>query len=250
MNKEDVLYIIIPAYNEQDNIKEVINEWYPIIEKYNGNNKSKLVVIDDGSKDSTYEIIKNESKLKPLLIPLTKKNSGHGATVLYGYNYALENNADYIFQTDSDLQTLPSEFHQFWKERYNNDLVIGHRKNRKDGISRKIVTKVLKLTIKKYFKENVKDANTPFRLINSDSLRKYINLIPEDYFLSNVALTVIFTKMKLKVKYIEITFRERQGGINSINLKRIFKIGKQAFKDFKVINKNIEEKINEEKNNK
>ena len=32
MNKEDVLYIIIPAYNEQDNIKEVINEWYPIIE--------------------------------------------------------------------------------------------------------------------------------------------------------------------------------------------------------------------------
>ena len=50
----DKLYIVIPAYNEQDNIELVVNDWYPIIEKHNGNGQSRLVIIDDGSKDSTY----------------------------------------------------------------------------------------------------------------------------------------------------------------------------------------------------
>ena len=95
----DKLYIVIPAYNEQDNIEQVINDWYPVIEKHNGNGQSRLIVIDDGSKDSTYEKLKQCTKTRPLLIPITKPNGGHGATVLYGYKYALKNGADYIFQT-------------------------------------------------------------------------------------------------------------------------------------------------------
>ena len=80
----DKLYIVIPAYNEQDNIEQVINDWYPVIEKHNGNGQSRLIVIDDGSKDSTYEKLKQCTKTRPLLIPITKPNGGHGATVLYG----------------------------------------------------------------------------------------------------------------------------------------------------------------------
>ena len=95
----DKLYIVIPAYNEQDNIEQVINDWYPVIEKHNGNGQSRLIVIDDGSKDSTYEKLKQCTKTRPLLISITKPNGGHGATVLYGYKYALKNGADYIFQS-------------------------------------------------------------------------------------------------------------------------------------------------------
>ena len=80
----DKLYIVIPAYNEQDNIEQVINDWYPVIEKHNGDGQSRLVIIDDGSKDSTYEKLKQYAKTRPLLTPLTKPNGGHGATVLYG----------------------------------------------------------------------------------------------------------------------------------------------------------------------
>lgn len=107
------LYIIIPAYNEEENIKTLIKDWYPVIEKYNGNGESRLVIINDGSKDNTYEILKKYEKKKPLLKALTKENGGHGPTVLYGYRYALKNNADYIFQTDSDGQTVPEEFDYF-----------------------------------------------------------------------------------------------------------------------------------------
>ena len=235
----DKLYIVIPAYNEEANILQVIDEWYPIVEKYHGNGESRLVIIDDGSKDQTYQLMKEAAVDKPLFCPLTKPNGGHGATVLYGYQYALEHGADYIFQTDSDGQTLPSEFHPFWEERKAYDMVIGWRNTREDGSSRVFVTKVLKMVIRLCFGVNVTDANTPFRLMNADTLKQYIGYIPKDFNLSNVIISVIFAKAKCRVKYVPITFRPRQGGVNSLNMKRIFGIGKKALGDFREINRSL-----------
>lgn len=240
MRKKDKLYIIIPAYNEEANITDVINGWYPIVEKY-GSKLSRLIILNDGSKDKTSVIVSNLKKDKPLLEVVNKENSGHGATVLYGYRYALKNGADYVFQTDSDGQTLPSEFEQFWKLRNEYDMIIGHRNQRKDGISRVFVTKVLKGVIKVVFHESVVDANTPFRLMNKKSLEDCIKLIPNDFNLSNVILSVVYQKKNYKVKYIPITFKPRQGGINSINIKKIFGIGKKALHDFNTINKNLKQ---------
>ena len=126
----DKLFIVIPAYNEEENIRQVVEDWCPVVEKHNGEGESRLVIIDDGSKDHTFEILKSCAEDKPLLLPLTKPNGGHGATVLYGYHYALDHDADYIFQTDSDGQTLPEEFEPFWAERENYDMVIGWRRGR------------------------------------------------------------------------------------------------------------------------
>ena len=235
----DKLYIVIPAYNEEANIRQVINDWYPIVEKYSGNGQSRLVIIDDGSKDSTYKIIQECSETRPLLVPLTKKNGGHGPAVLTGYRYALEQGADYIFQTDSDGQTLPEEFPPFWKQRKHYDMVIGLRRGRQDGASRVFVTKTLKLVIRICFGVRISDANTPYRLMKAGTLGKYIHLIPENFFLPNVMIPVIYAKKNCSVKYIPITFRPRQGGVNSINLKKICKIGWQAFKDFRKLNKTL-----------
>lgn len=111
----NTLYIVIPAYNEAENIEKLIDDWYPIVERHNGEGASRLVVINDGSKDNTYEILLNLAQSRPLLQPLTKENGGHGPTLIYGYRYAIKNKADYIFQTDSDRQTLPEEFEFFGK---------------------------------------------------------------------------------------------------------------------------------------
>ena len=72
----DKLYIIIPAYNEKENIRQVIDDWYPVVEAHNASGKSRLVVIDDGSKDNTYAILKEYAKRRPLLCPVTKVNGG------------------------------------------------------------------------------------------------------------------------------------------------------------------------------
>lgn len=233
----DKLFIVIPAYNEQDTIEDVVNDWYPVVEKIG--NDSKLVIINDGSKDDTYSILTKLAETRPQLTPVTKPNGGHGATVLYGYNYALENGADFVFQTDSDGQTVVSEFWPFWEKRNEYQMVIGHRAGRQDGFSRKFVTKTLKLVCKICFHVTLTDANTPFRLMQAPTLKDNIQYVPKDFNLSNVILSVIYAKRKQSVLYIPITFRPRQGGVNSINLKKIFKIGKQALKDFREINKSL-----------
>lgn len=231
------LYIVIPAYNEQDNIEDVVKDWYPVVEKCGED--SRLVIIDDGSKDATYEKLQELAKDRPQLEPMHKENGGHGATILFGYRHAIDCGADYIFQTDSDGQTLPSEFDEFWNLRKEYDMVIGHRKGRQDGFSRVVVTKVLKAVCLLCFHVSVQDANTPFRLMKTESLKKEIHLIPKDYNLSNVVISVLFIKKGYKVKYLPITFRPRQGGVNSINIKKIIKIGRKAVKDFVQINKII-----------
>ncbi|MCR5329911.1 MAG: glycosyltransferase family 2 protein [Lachnospiraceae bacterium] len=235
----DTLYIVIPAYNEQANIEEVVNDWYPVIEERN--DLSRLVIIDDGSRDDTYKVLEKLAASREKMVALTKPNGGHGATVLYGYNYALEHGADFVFQTDSDGQTLASEFGQFWDLKDAHDMVIGHRKGRQDGFSRKFVTKTLKLVCRICFGVTLTDANTPFRLMKAEGLKENLKYVPKDFNLSNVILSVIYAKRKQSVKYIPITFRPRQGGVNSINLKRIFRIGKQALKDFKTINNQIKD---------
>ena len=227
------LYIIIPAYNEEENIESLIKDWYPVIEKYNGNGESRLVIINDGSKDNTYEILKKYDKKKPLLKALTKENGGHGPTVLYGYRYALNNNADYIFQTDSDGQTVPEEFDYFWSCRKDYDAILGDRRNRQDGSSRKFVENTLRLILRLVFGIKVPDANAPFGLMKNEILKKYINRMPQDFNLPNVMLTTYFAYYKEKILFSKVTFRPRQGGKNSINVKKIIKIGCKALVDFR-----------------
>lgn len=81
------------------------------------------------------------------------------------------------------------------------------------------------------------DANTPFRLMKAESLKEDIQYVPKKYNLSNVAISVIYAKKQRKVRYLPITFRERQGGVNSIDLKKIAKIGVRAVADFRRINR-------------
>lgn len=205
----DKLYIVIPAYNEEENIEKVVAEWYTIVEKYGY--ASKMVVVDDGSKDATYKKLQHLAKDRLALIPLTKLNGGHGSAVLFGYQYALEHGADYIFQTDSDGQTSPDDFPVFWNMREEWDMVIGHRSHRKDGISRIFVTKILKFVLRLTMGVWITDANTPFRLMKSGALRKCLSIIPQEYNLPNVIISTILIK-EGKVRYIPIAFEARKGG--------------------------------------
>ena len=236
----DKIYFVLPAYNEEANIEEVIAQWHPICEQINAEgNEALLVIANDGSKDKTFAIMQSLQSKYPLLKPLDKENSGHGSTVLYLYHYAINNNADYIFQTDSDGQTLPEEFWQMWNNRHNYDFQIGTREGRQDGASRVFVTKTLRLVVWLMFHVWVKDANTPFRLLKVERLIPILNVIPQDYNLANVAVSAIGVRWHYNIGWYPITFRPRQGGVNSINMKRIFKIGIKALTDFRTINKNL-----------
>lgn len=232
------VFFVMPAYNEEDNIESVVRQWHPIVSRLHERGvDAHLVIANDGSKDSTYARLKLLEKEHPLLTGLDKPNSGHGATLLYLYRYAIDRGADYVFQTDSDGQTNPDEFIPFWEERELWDFQIGHRAGRQDGFSRVVVTKVLKAVVRLTFGVSVTDANTPFRLMKSAALSEIMNMIPQDFFLSNVAISALAVKHAYKCRWLPITFKPRQGGVNSINLPRIFKIGRKAVGDFIKINR-------------
>ena len=237
---KESIYFVLPAYNEEANIEEVIKQWHPICERIKTEgHEAKLVIANDGSKDDTFGIMQQLRTKYPLLEPLDKSNSGHGATVLYLYRYAIEHEARYIFQTDSDGQTLPEEFWQMWENRDKYDFQIGTRGGRQDGASRVFVTKTLRLVVWLMFHVWVKDANTPFRLLRVDKLKPILDVVPSDYNLANVAVSAIAVRWNYKIGWYPITFRPRQGGVNSINMKRIFKIGVKAISDFQQIRKRI-----------
>ena len=236
MNK---LYIVMPAYNEEANIEDTLDSWYPVIEKYSASRESRLVVVDDGSKDNTYEMMKEYAETHPLFIPLTKPNGGHGSTVIYAYDYAIKQGADWIFQTDSDGQTNPDEFEAFWNDRNEYDAIFGNRTDRGDGQSRAFVEKVVCKLVRHYFGIKVPDANAPFRLMRANKVKEYLSKLKPDYNLPNIMMTTYFVYYKNRVDFRPISFKPREKGTNSINIKRIVKIGKDALKDFRRLKKEL-----------
>jgi len=235
----ETLYVVMPAYNEEENIKETLDAWYPVIEKHNESGLSRLVVVNDGSNDNTYLMMQEYAQNHPLFVPLTKTNGGHGSTIIYSYNYAIENGADWIFQTDSDGQTNPEEFEDFWIEREQYDGIFGNRTERGDGKSRAFVEKVVCMLVKHYFGVKVPDANAPFRLMRANIVKKYIDRFKPDYNLPNIMMTTFFVYYKERTLFKKISFKPREKGTNSINIKKIVKIGLNALTDFRDFKKNM-----------
>lgn len=231
----DTLYLVMPAYNEAENIEQVVRSWYAVL-KETGEN-SRLVIADSGSTDATHEILLKLQEKYPLLTVLSTDRKEHGPKVIALYEYAIKNGADYIFQTDSDGQTDPDEFPQFWKYRQKYDAVIGKRPTRGDGRSRKFVEDVLCMILRFFFKVSISDANAPFRLMKADLVNQYLQRLPKDYNLPNVMLTTYFVYFKEKVKFIDISFKPRQHGVNSINIPNIIKIGWKSLHDFHQLRK-------------
>ena len=128
----DKLYIVIPAYNEEENIEAVIRDWHPVVEKTGED--SRLVIINDGSKDSTYEKMLALKEEFSQLEPLTKANSGHGSTILYGYNYALQQG----IRQKEKMEEMRSEFLGNVSHELKTPIALiqGYAEGLKEGISK------------------------------------------------------------------------------------------------------------------
>ena len=225
----DRLYVIFPAYNEQANLRTVLEGWYPAAERTGLD--SRLVVVNDGSTDGTAALLARLQERMPQLEVLTQANGGHSAALRRGYRYALERGADYVFQTDSDGQTCPEEFWPLWEARASYDYQIGWRRRRADGLGRGLVTRVLRLSILVCCRRWVPDANAPFRLMRGEALGRCLERISPRCPLTNVWLSILLVSGGGRGRFCPITFRSRQGGVNSLNFRRIFSLGLQSVRE-------------------
>ena len=76
------LVLVMPAYNEEEDIANVVKQWIEVLRNVVGPDKFKMLVIDDGSQDKTFEILKQLERDIPELIVDTHSNRGHGPTML------------------------------------------------------------------------------------------------------------------------------------------------------------------------
>ena len=229
----DCLYIVMPAYNEAATLRAVVRDWHRMLHVSGASPESRLLLIDDGSTDDSAALLEELSADYPQLVVQHQANQGHGAAILNGYRLALEQGADYVFQTDSDGQTDPEKFPDFWNLRQEATMIIGERRKRQDGRSRTFVSLVLCLVIWLTLGVKLKDPNTPFRLMHGPSLLHWLQSVPEHFFLANALLAATAVWTGSKILWLPISFKPRQGGSNSLNLKRIIGVGWQSIGAFK-----------------
>ncbi len=226
----DTLYIVIPAYNEAANLDELVSSWYPMLDC--AGPESRLLIINDGSRDDSAELLARLQEDRPQLVVRNESNKGHGPSLIQGYQLALEAGAHYIFQTDSDNQTSAEDFPDLWLRRAAFPVCAGFRRIREDGRARVMISKVLTVVLAIFFRVKASDANVPFRLYQRAVLATLLPEIAPDFKIVNALLMAETLKLRLAHYRKDISFAARKKGVNSINLQKIVKIGGQALVDF------------------
>lgn len=208
--------LIVPAYNEE---KTILKTYKDII-KYNEHKKEKydVIVINDGSKDSTKEIIEKNNIPHINLI----HNLGIGGAVQTGYKYAYENNYDIAIQLDADGQHDVKYVKDIIKPIItdNCDLVIGSRyidKNAsefKSTRARQYGIKIISFIMKLVTKNKIYDTTSGFRACNRKVIKKFSSDYPTEY--PEPITTTELLKQGYSIKEVPVSMKERAGGKSSI----------------------------------
>ena len=206
--------LIIPAYNEAENIEKVVNDLIQNYPQYD------YVIVNDGPRDETEEIcLKNHYQM--LSLPL---NLGIGGAVQTGYRYALKNHYDIAIQIDGDGQHDIAYVEKLIEPIFSGeaDIAIGSRFIKKEGFqssaTRRMGISFLSGLIHVLCFKKVKDVTSGFRAVNEKFIKIYAENYPSDYPEPEAIVAAIMHRGR--IAEVPVIMKERAGGSSSINLKR------------------------------
>jgi len=184
-------YVIVPAYNEGKRIANVIKQ----IKKYAKN----IIMVDDGSKDDTYNIAKRTGVdvLKHLI------NLGKGAALKTGCDYAIKKGATNLVVMDADGQHDPSEIPHFINNLNKVDIVFGYRDLKKMPLISKFGNWFINKSTKLLYSLDLKDTQTGYRAFRSSCYKK-IRWRAIDYSIESEMIANVW---KYNYKYKEIPIK-------------------------------------------
>ncbi|MGQ9617491.1 MAG: glycosyltransferase family 2 protein [Candidatus Aminicenantia bacterium] len=206
---------IVPAYNEEKNIKNVIKSIKRDAPEYD------IFVVNDGSTDKTSEIVKKIESVKIVDLPL---NLGIGGAVQTGFIFCWENGYDICVQVDGDGQHRPSEIKKIEEPiiKGEADMVIGSRfigkSNYKTTFLRRLGIKIFYLANRLFLGEKIKDSTSGFRVYNRKAIEILRRYYPDDY--PEPEAIFILRKKGLRIKEVGVEMEERKGGRSSITFFR------------------------------
>lgn len=206
--------VIIPAYNEEKNILNVVNnikEKYPNVD---------YIIINDCSKDNTEQIIKDNG-LNYISLPI---NLGIGGGVQTGYRYAVENDYDIAIQIDGDGQHDPAYIDRLIEPiiKGEADMVIGSRFIEKEGFQtsfmRRFGINFLRKLIWLCCRVNILDTTSGFRATSKELTKEFSLEYAQDYPEPEAIISSVLKGYK--IKEVPVIMYERQEGESSINFTK------------------------------
>ena len=203
------IVITIPAYNEERTLAGVLQDISKVMSslKYN----SKLLVVDDGSKDNTSTIAKKNGAI----VISHPRNYGLAETFRTEMQECLKLKADVIIHTDADGQYDPSEIPKLIKEvEKGNDLVLGSRflgKIESMSLLKRLGNRAFSTVISKLIKQKISDGQTGFRAFTSDVAK--IPIISNHTYTQEQIIRA--SRGKFKIKEVPIHFLKRGGNTKS-----------------------------------
>lgn len=230
--------VIIPAYNEEESIRKVINDITKNSKEFD------YVIINDCSKDNTRQVC-TENNFNLVNLPV---NLGIGGAVQTGYMYAFENNYDIAVQFDGDGQHDASyldSMSEYLKEN-KLDMVIGSRFIEKDGFqssfARRIGIKYFSWLIKRLTRATITDPTSGYRMASRNVIELFCKDYPKDYPEPESVVTVL--RNSYRVGEMPVEMKERETGESSINLmKSVYYMVKVSLAIFIAMIKNKQRRV-------
>jgi len=198
------LSVIIPAYNEEDNIPELVKR----IEKVLSDYEKEIIFVDDGSKDNSFKVA-CELGIKVIRHPY---NIGNGAAVKTGIRVAV---SDFIVLLDADLQHPPEEMLSLIKEAESYDMIVGSRTTYSSG-GRSIANRFFNALASYVTGREILDLTSGFRVIKTGICKKFLYLLP-NRFSYPTTLTLAFLKSGRSVKFVPVKVGKRVKGRSKIH---------------------------------
>jgi glycosyltransferase involved in cell wall biosynthesis len=219
MDNKPLLAIVIPVYNEEDNIAALLRDWKAAFDSIEA--PYEIILIDDGSRDNSLALLRDLQQTDPTLSIHTQPNGGHGPAILKGYALSLD--ADWIFQIDGDHQLDTRAFGILWDNREKYDLLIAERKLKNASTPRKWISRTSSLLVHMLFGTLVSDVNSPYRLMRAQLLRTALATVPAGSFAPNVLLTAWFIRKKTRIFTTTADLRKEGHSRKSMMSRHIFR---------------------------
>jgi len=231
----DNTLIIIPTYNELDNLSKLLPD---LLSRYEFIN---ILIVDDNSPDGSADFVENLSKNdKRVKLLKREKKMGLGTAYIAGFKYALANGYDNVIEMDADYSHDPKDINAFLKEIKENDLVLGSRYVKGVNVINWPMTRLLLSYFASVYTRAitwmpVKDATGGYKCFRKEVLQAVdLNKVKSNGYSFQIEMTYKAWKKGFKIKEIPIVFTDRATGTSKMSKKivreAIFMVWKLRFR--------------------
>lgn len=207
------LSIVVPCYNEEDNIQRFVKDWHTELSQKLDD--FEMIIVNDCSTDSTPQMLAEIERKYPHVIVLhNEKNQKYGETMIKGVKHASK---EYVIWVDSDYSHCPADLWKLWEYRKKYNAVWGVRGvAQRDSRGRFLFTMGNILLTLVLFGKYFCDPNCAFKLYRRKELLSIVDSLVIHPIMTTTKIAIRTKQMKYSIKEVPVAYLKRAGGAGSI----------------------------------